>query len=128
MYGGFFSVILDDSQKVALCLLGPACFSTSLTNLGQYEQSLIGLQWDNIDDTYAGFKFSTTLWMLGFDSILYILLTLYMDKVFPSRYGQRQSPFFLCLPSFWYSKKHRMKSLMDDAAQLRTFHGRNRQF
>eukprot|EP00486_Rosalina_sp_Unknown_P000997 CAMPEP_0201566782 /NCGR_PEP_ID=MMETSP0190_2-20130828/6860_1 /ASSEMBLY_ACC=CAM_ASM_000263 /TAXON_ID=37353 /ORGANISM="Rosalina sp." /LENGTH=1780 /DNA_ID=CAMNT_0047985985 /DNA_START=1581 /DNA_END=6920 /DNA_ORIENTATION=- len=120
LYGGFFSVILDDTQKVVLCLLGPSCFSTSLTNLGQYEQSLIGLQWDNIDDTYAGFKFSTTLYMLAFDSVLYILLTLYMDKVFPSRYGQRESPFFLCLPSFWCPKKHSMKSLevMGDAAQL----------
>ena len=35
------------------------------------------------------------------DTILYALLTLYLDKVFPSRYGQRASPVFLCLPSFW---------------------------
>ena len=111
LYGGFFGAILNDGQKEWLCLLGPSCYSLSLNNLAQYEASLIGLQWENIDDEFAGFKFSTSIWMLLFDSILYVLLTLYMDKVFPSRYGQRQSPFFICMPRFWcpQDKKSRLK-------------------
>eukprot|EP01083_Nonionella_stella_P272400 923657_1 len=59
LYGGFFGMIMDGNQKAALCILGPACYSMSLTNLAQYEQSLIGLQWDNIDEEYQDFSFST---------------------------------------------------------------------
>ena len=101
---------MDGSQKNALCLLGPSCYSLSLTNLAQYESSLIGLQWSNINDEYQDFAFSTCIGMLLFDSVLYILLTLYLDKVFPSRFGQRESPFFICLPRFWCPRKHNMET------------------
>merc|ERR1719295_2172033 len=101
LYGGFFAVIMDGSQKTWLCLLGPSCYSVSLTNMAQYESSMIGVQWSNIHDEYQDFAFATTLWMLFFDTILYLALTLYLDKVWPSRYGQRENPFFVCLPSWW---------------------------
>ena len=117
LYGGFFAVVMSADEKVLLCLLGPSCFSTSLTNLGQYEQSLIGLQWSNIDDEFGGFRFSTSLYIVAFDSVLYVVLTLYMDRVFPSRYGQRDSPLFICLPSFWCPRKRDL-ALLDDAALL----------
>eukprot|EP01083_Nonionella_stella_P115453 342352_1 len=121
LYGGFFGLIMNGSQKTALCLLGPSCYSISLTNLAQYETSLIGLQWDNIYDEYQDFAFGTAIWMLLFDSVLYVLLTLYMDKVFPSRYGQRQSPFFICLPRFWCPKRRNMTAELHEDPQQRKY-------
>ena len=120
LYGGFVSAVLSENDKILLCLIGPSCFSTSLNNLGNYEQALIGLQWSNINESFGGFKFSTTLYMLAFDSVLYVLLTVYLDLCFPSRYGQRQSPFFVCLPSFWFPKRQSIAdlSVMSDAAVL----------
>ena len=39
--------------------------------------------------------------MLMFDFLLFFFLGLYLDKVIPSDYGQRESPFFLCTPSYY---------------------------
>ena len=41
--------------------------------------------------------------MLIVDIILYFLLALYLDNVIPTQYGQRRSPYFIFLPSFWKS-------------------------
>ena len=41
--------------------------------------------------------------MLIVDIILYFFLALYVDNVIPTQYGQRRSPYFIFLPSFWKS-------------------------
>ena len=41
--------------------------------------------------------------MLIVDIILYFLLALYLDNVIPTQYGQRRSPYFIFMPSFWKS-------------------------
>ena len=41
--------------------------------------------------------------MLIVDIILYFFLALYLDNVIPTQYGQRRSPYFIFLPSFWKS-------------------------
>lgn len=41
LYGGFFALIMDGNQKTWLCLLGPSCYSVSLTNLAQYESRFV---------------------------------------------------------------------------------------
>eukprot|EP01083_Nonionella_stella_P193083 713449_1 len=105
LIGGLFGTVLNASQQKALCVLGPSCFAMSLNNLAQYESSQIGLHWDNIHDEFQHFQFVTCLTMLCIDSVLYVLLTLYLDRVIPSKHGSRFSPFFICLPRFWCPKR-----------------------
>ena len=38
---------------------------------------------------------------MAIDFVLFLALGLYMDKVIPSTFGQRLSPFFLCTPSYY---------------------------
>ena len=54
-----------------------------------YETALIGIQWDNINDESDDFRFSIGLIMFAFDFVWYTLLGLYLDQVFPSRYGNK---------------------------------------
>ena len=51
--------------------------------------------------------------MLIVDSVLYFLLALYLDAVIPAEYGQRKSPYFIFMPSFW-------KSLFDGKKGMET--------
>nr|XP_047920379.1 ATP-binding cassette sub-family A member 9-like isoform X2 [Anser cygnoides] len=46
------------------------------------------------------FLFSTYI-MLIFDSVLYMLLAMYFDKVLPGKYGIPDPPFFCLKPSYW---------------------------
>ena len=82
LIGGQFNGSLDESGKGGLCLLAPACFVTSIETLVQYETSVIGLNWENINDTYNDFKFVTCLEMMALDILIYAVLTLYLDQVF----------------------------------------------
>eukprot|EP01084_Bolivina_argentea_P195832 335847_1 len=72
---------------------------------------------ENINDKYFGFAFSTSLYMMIFDTILYVLFTLYFDQIIPSRFGQTKSPFFIFFPSFWYSSKTH-KSFKDNIINI----------
>ena len=66
-----------------------------------YEGTGIGLDGSTVALDYFGYSFNTALWMLVLDFFVFTLLGLYMDKVIPSSFGQRLSPFFLCMPSYW---------------------------
>ena len=39
--------------------------------------------------------------MMLFDSVLYFLLFLYLDRALPSKYGARAHPLFCLRPSYW---------------------------
>ena len=39
--------------------------------------------------------------MMLFDSVLYFLLFLYLDRTLPSKYGARAHPLFCLRPSYW---------------------------
>ena len=62
---------------------------------------MVGLQWSNIDTLYENFRFSTAIWMCWLDYLFYMLLALYLDHVWPSRYGSKLPPWFCLMPSYW---------------------------
>ena len=68
--------ITNESHKRLLCLSGPACFAMSTNSFGKYEEGLIGLRWDNINETYQYLRFNTVLYMMFIDCIIYIILAL----------------------------------------------------
>ena len=78
----FFTVGLEESQKTALCLSGPACFAMSSINFGKFEEGIIGVDWDTMHETYQKFKFATALYMMFIDSLIYIVLAYENNNVF----------------------------------------------
>lgn len=113
MFATLYTQHLSENSKNALCLIGPCCFSMSTDSIVKYESSLIGIQWNNIYDSYNNFTFNTCLVMLFVDSIIYIVLTLYFDYVWPSRYGQRLHPLFFIKSTFWCPTNGRNNDIDD---------------
>ena len=96
---------MDESSKNAFCLIAAPCFVNSIDTFANYESSLIGIQWDNINEVYDDFKFSTALIMMAIDIVLYLVLAIYFDNVWPSRYGQRKPLTYICSPRYWRCTK-----------------------
>ncbi|XP_025954758.2 ATP-binding cassette sub-family A member 10-like isoform X3 [Dromaius novaehollandiae] len=45
--------------------------------------------------------------ILTLDSVLYMLLAIYFDKVLPGKYGVQYPPLFFLKPSYWFHRKSR---------------------
>ena len=93
--------------KLFASLLPQVALMQGSTVFANYEGTGVGLNAGNASILYQNYSFSTSLWMLFFDFVLFFFLGLYMDKVIPSDYGQRQNPCFLCMPSYWCSRRNR---------------------
>ncbi|XP_053424297.1 ATP-binding cassette sub-family A member 9 isoform X2 [Nycticebus coucang] len=85
-----------------LCLLSPFAFTVGMAQL-------IHLDYDVNADAHLNSLTNphlilATFFMLAFDTLLYLALTLYFDKVLPTEYGHRRSPLFF-LKSFWFQHR-----------------------
>ncbi|KAL6034507.1 hypothetical protein STEG23_006478, partial [Scotinomys teguina] len=55
-----------------------------------------------------------TIFMLFFDSVFYLMLTFYFEKVLPNEYGRRHSPLFFLKSSFWSQQKQADRTALDN--------------
>ncbi|KAM9210611.1 LOW QUALITY PROTEIN: ATP-binding cassette sub-family A member 9-like [Dugong dugon] len=83
-----------------LCLLSPFAFTVGMAQL-------IHLDYDvnsnsPLDSSSNPHLIIATLFMLVFDALLYMALTLYFDKILPNEYGHQHSPLFFLKSSFWF--------------------------
>ncbi|XP_061233233.1 ATP-binding cassette sub-family A member 10-like [Neopsephotus bourkii] len=90
---------LPEPAKWFLGLFCPFAFNAGIAKVFHLEKYGMGFSFSNLmGDSY--FLFSTYI-MLVFDSVLYMLLAMYFDKVLPGKYGIPDSPFFCLKPSYW---------------------------
>nr|XP_014432059.1 ATP-binding cassette sub-family A member 9 isoform X2 [Pelodiscus sinensis] len=83
----------------ALGLLCPFAFTTGISKILHLEKYGVGFYFSNLmDESYAVF---TAYILLIFDSVLYMLLALYFDKVLPDKYDRKYHPLFCFKPSYW---------------------------
>ncbi|ELK12425.1 ATP-binding cassette sub-family A member 9 [Pteropus alecto] len=83
-----------------LCLLSPFAFTAGMAQL-------LHLDYDvnaniHLDSSNNLNLIIAILFMLVFDTLLYLVLTLYFDKILPTEYGRRRSPCFFLKSSFWF--------------------------
>ncbi|NXG05075.1 ABCA9 protein, partial [Sakesphorus luctuosus] len=90
---------VPESLKLFLGLFCPFAFNTGIAKIFHLEKYGMGFSFSNLMEE-AYFLFSTYI-MLAFDSVLYMLLALYFDKVLPGKYGIPEPPFFCLKPSYW---------------------------
>ena len=67
----------------------------------EYEGTGVGLDASSVSIIYYQYSFNTALYMMIVDFFLFTFIGLYLDKVIPSEFGQRLSPVFCCMPSFY---------------------------
>ncbi|NXI58144.1 ABCAA protein, partial [Chloroceryle aenea] len=101
---GFLSltVLVENLPQPLQWFLGlfcPFAFNVGIAKVFHLEKYGMGFSFSNLmDESY--FLFSTYI-MLVFDSVLYMLLAVYFDKVLPGKYGSSEPPFFCLKPSYW---------------------------
>ncbi|ELK30082.1 ATP-binding cassette sub-family A member 3 [Myotis davidii] len=92
------------SQKLFSCLLSNVAMAMGAQLIGKFEAKGTGVQWRdllspvNVDDD---FSFGQVLGMLLLDSVLYGLVTWYVEAIFPGQFGVPQPWYFFITPSYW---------------------------
>ncbi|XP_066131310.1 phospholipid-transporting ATPase ABCA3 [Saccopteryx bilineata] len=92
------------SQKLFSCLLSNVAMAMGAQLIGKFEAKGMGVQWQdllspvNVDDD---FSFGQVLGMLLLDSVLYGLVTWYVEAIFPGQFGVPQPWYFFIMPSYW---------------------------
>ncbi|KAK9882111.1 hypothetical protein WA026_018953 [Henosepilachna vigintioctopunctata] len=68
-----------------------------------YESRSIGLQWDNIFETSVenNFTFGGILLMMFLDVFIYFIIALYVEQIFPGKFGVPQKWYFIFTKQFW---------------------------
>ncbi|XP_010576886.1 PREDICTED: ATP-binding cassette sub-family A member 10-like [Haliaeetus leucocephalus] len=90
---------LPEPLKWFLGLFCPFAFNAGIAKVFHLEKYGIGFCFSNLmEESY--FLFLTYI-ILVFDSVLYMLLAIYFDKVLPGKYGIPHPPFFCLKPSYW---------------------------
>lgn len=111
---GLTIVILEDFPKSFVWLLSPLCQCTFLVGIAQvmhledYEEGAI---FSSL--TYGPYPLVIALLLLALDSMLYLLVAVYLDQVIPGEYGLRRSSFFFLKPSFWLKRTRNYKELYE---------------
>ncbi|NXF79117.1 ABCAA protein, partial [Sclerurus mexicanus] len=90
---------VPEPLKRFLGLFCPFAFNTGIAKIFHLEKYRMGFSFSNLMEE-AYFLFSTYI-MLAFDSVWYMLLALYFDKVLPGKYGIPAPPLFCLKPSYW---------------------------
>ncbi|NXJ80395.1 ABCAA protein, partial [Trogon melanurus] len=100
------AVLIENLPEPLTWFLGlfcPFAFNAGIAKVFHLEKYGMGFSFSNLmDESY--FLFSTYI-MLVFDSVLYMLLAMYFDKVLPGKYGTPDPPFFCLKPSFWVRRR-----------------------
>lgn len=73
---------------------------------------LPGIQWNILFKPYnpdGGMSLGMVMVMLTVDSLIYLLITIYVEAVFPGEFGVPKPWNFLCKASFWCTTINRRK-------------------
>ncbi|XP_078609223.1 phospholipid-transporting ATPase ABCA3-like isoform X2 [Branchiostoma floridae x Branchiostoma japonicum] len=99
-------------QKTAACLLSNTCASIGFRLIIYYEEATIGATWANFRTTPSvddNFSLSMAFAMLVVDTVVYLVITWYIEAVFPGKYGVPKPPYFLFQRSYWCGPSNRVK-------------------
>eukprot|EP00047_Mylnosiga_fluctuans_P017551 m.62475 g.62475 ORF g.62475 m.62475 type:complete len:1711 (+) comp7137_c2_seq6:34-5166(+) len=108
---------MSDNEKAASCLLSPTCIGIGATLIAIFEARGEGLTFSNLtaypndDDSFTMAK---VFGMLILDCVLYIIITWYVEAVYPGANGMPQPPWFCFTRSYWCSTSPDKSALMED--------------
>uniref|UniRef100_A0A9J8AQC3 P-type phospholipid transporter n=1 Tax=Cyprinus carpio carpio TaxID=630221 RepID=A0A9J8AQC3_CYPCA len=92
----------------AKSLLSPVAFGFGCEYFALFEEQGVGIQWSNLlsspmqEDSYS---LTTSISLMLFDSVLYALMTWYIEAVFPGQYGIPRPWYFPFTKSYWCGEK-----------------------
>ncbi|XP_071439608.1 phospholipid-transporting ATPase ABCA1-like isoform X2 [Hetaerina americana] len=95
---------MPTEAKIAASLFSNVAFGFGCSYFAHYEEMGIGIQWNNIDSSpLLGDHYSLIgcAGMFMVDTVLYSVLTWYIETVFPGQYGIPKPWYFPVLRSYW---------------------------
>uniref|UniRef100_A0A3Q3WL83 ABC transporter domain-containing protein n=1 Tax=Mola mola TaxID=94237 RepID=A0A3Q3WL83_MOLML len=99
-----WSDVMSFPSKVAVSLLSCVAFGYGCETFAKYEQQGVGIQWHNINkspEEGEPYTFTVSIIMMLFDTVLYWVLTWYIENVFPGQYGIPKPWYFPFTASYW---------------------------
>ena len=108
-FAGFFLTLAQNVERgrralILLVSLHPvAAFAYGVSQLSTLEEKSIGLTLENMSfsDSRSGYSFVDTLAMLIVDSVVWGILTWYLNRVITPDYGHALPFYFPFQPSYW---------------------------
>lgn len=104
----------DEDSKNAASLIPNVALALACNVLSGFEQGQSGVTFDNIFTAYQNYKFVTCLGFFILDTIIFILLAWYLEKVWPNDYGTKRSWYFLFTKDYWISREAKTGQLKDE--------------
>ncbi|RAW22115.1 hypothetical protein PC110_g21445, partial [Phytophthora cactorum] len=114
-----FSTGTGESAKRLGSALSPVALALGVQVLANAEETGEGVQFSTMGTLSDNYRLSTALWMFVFDTVLYTVLGLYLEKVMPKEYGTTLKWYFPVSPSYWRSRKQKQVTVeapVDDVA------------
>jgi len=93
------------NAKNGVSLLPPAAFALACNNLGNFEKGRFGVNANTVNETFEDYKFSTALGFFVIDTIIFTLLGLYFEQVWPNELGIKKPWYFPVVPKYWGCKR-----------------------
>ncbi|KAJ8013474.1 hypothetical protein DPEC_G00030170 [Dallia pectoralis] len=103
-----FTVLVKDFPQPlvwVLCVLSPGAFSIGVAQVVYLEAQGDGAVFSTLAS--GPHPLYAPLLMLVLDSVLYLLLAVYLDQVLPGEFGMRRSVFYFLKPSYWSKRSKR---------------------
>lgn len=98
---------LTSVHKGIMALSSNVAFGIGASYLALYEEKGTGIQWKYIATSpyYAdNFSLASVIYMLLVDCVIYLILTWYIEAVFPGQYGIPKPWYFPLTRSYWSGK------------------------
>lgn len=92
------------SLKIFASFLSPVAFGFGCEVFALFEEQGVGVQWTNLLDSPLqedGYSLTTSGLMMLFDTLLYGVMTWYIEAVFPGQYGIPRAWYFPFTKSYW---------------------------
>ncbi|CAF1095920.1 unnamed protein product [Adineta ricciae] len=103
-------------QKIIACLSSTVAFGLGCDYIARFEGMAKGVQWSSLNQGVKPNDNFTLLYciiMMLIDSIMYMLLTVYIENVYPGEYGIPQVWYFPFTKTYWFgfdAKKIRQRT------------------
>uniref|UniRef100_H2YX18 ABC transporter domain-containing protein n=1 Tax=Ciona savignyi TaxID=51511 RepID=H2YX18_CIOSA len=101
------------STKLVACLLSTVAFGYGAGYISQYEMSGDGIQfsnWNTSPDPSDHMNFLLSMLMMLVDAAIYLILTWYIEAVFPGQYGVPRPWNFFLQRSYWCGSTDDLRS------------------
>ncbi|XP_063311284.1 phospholipid-transporting ATPase ABCA1 isoform X1 [Pelobates fuscus] len=111
--------------KIFASFLSPVAFGFGCEFFALFEEQGVGAQWSNLlespleEDAY---NLTTSAFMMLFDTLLYGIMTWYIEAVFPGQYGIPRAWYFPFTKSYWCGEEptviHHPRSLQKGSSEI----------